>query len=119
VSSADGKNEMQGLRAFTLGLVHGLAGSAGVALLILATVRDPWAGCAYLLVFGLGTLTGMVLITVAVASPVALLARRREWLGRGLRVVTGALSLAFGLYVMTEVGFVDGLFRATPHWSPH
>jgi cytochrome c biogenesis protein CcdA len=115
-ASADGQ---QGIRAFAVGLVHGLAGSAAVALLVLATVRDPWAGCGYLLVFGAGTIIGMMLITVAFASPVAVLARRFQWSGAGLRLATGLLSLAFGLYVMYQVGLVDGLFRAVPHWQPH
>jgi hypothetical protein len=108
----------QGRRAFALGLVHGLAGSAAVALLVLATVHDPWAGCAYLVVFGLGTVAGMVLITLAVAAPAALLGRRVAASGPGLRVATGILSVAFGLYTMFDVGFVDGLFRAVPSWSP-
>ena len=99
------------LRAFVLGLVHGLAGSAAVALLVLATVRDTAAACAYLLVFGLGTILGMVLITVALTSPVALLAERFRWSGRGLRVATGLLSLGLGAWVMFQTGFLGGLFR--------
>jgi cytochrome c biogenesis protein CcdA len=115
-AGADGR--AQGLRAFVVGLVHGLAGSAAVALMILATIRDPWGACAYLLVFGAGTILGMMLVTFAFASPVALLARRYRWSGSGLRVATGVVSVAFGLYVMFDVGFVDGLFRGVPHWEP-
>jgi high-affinity nickel-transport protein len=118
VSSASADRGGSGLRAFVVGLVHGLAGSAAVALLVLATVGDPLAGCAYLLVFGLGTILGMIAITFAFASPVALLAGRFRWSGNGLRVLTGALSVAFGAYVMFQVGFVDGLFRVVPHWDP-
>ena len=102
------------LRAFLLGLVHGLAGSAAVALLVLATVRDTAAACAYLLVFGLGTIVGMVLVTVALTSPVALLADRFGWSGRGLRVATGLLSLGLGAWVMIQTGFVSGLFATGP-----
>jgi len=105
-------------RAFLVGLVHGLAGSAAVALLVLATVRDPWAGCAYLAVFGFGTVIGMVLITIAFASPVAMVARHSSFSGTGLRLLTGILSVAFGLWVMFQVGWADGLFRAHPHWIP-
>jgi cytochrome c biogenesis protein CcdA len=119
LSSGDPTAGRQGIRAFAVGLVHGLAGSAAVALLVLATVHDPWAGCGYLLVFGAGTIVGMMLITVSFASPVAVLARRFQWSGTGLRLATGVLSLAFGLYVMYQVGLVDGLFRAVPSWSPH
>jgi high-affinity nickel-transport protein len=107
------------LRAFVLGLVHGLAGSAAIALLVLATVRDPMAACAYLFVFGLGTILGMVLVTVAVTTPVALLADRFRWSGTGLRWATGLLSVAFGVWVMIEAGFVGGLFSALPRFTPH
>ena len=102
------------LRAFVLGLVHGLAGSAAVALLVLATVRETAAACAYLLVFGLGTIVGMVLVTVALTSPVALLADRFAWSGTGLRVATGLLSLGLGVWVMIQTGFISGLFSAGP-----
>ena len=104
VSAEGAESRQQGARAFVVGLVHGLAGSAVLALLVLASVRDPWLGGAYLLVFGSGTILGMVLITVTVASPVALLAHRYDWNGATLRLATGALSVAMGAYVMVEVG---------------
>jgi len=118
LTSAAEDGKATGLRAFVVGVVHGLAGSAAVALLVLATVRDTAAACLYLLVFGLGTICGMMLITVAFASPVAVLAQRYSWNGSALRLATGLLSLAFGAYVMIQVGLVDGLFRAVPHWEP-
>jgi len=99
------------LRAFLLGIVHGLAGSAAVALLVLATVRDAAAACGYLLVFGLGTMLGMVLITVALTSPVALFADRFRWSGPGLRLVTGLLSVGLGAWVMIQTGLA---LRARP-----
>ena len=109
----------QGFRAFVVGLVHGLAGSAAVALMVLATVREPRAACAYLLVFGLGTIAGMMMVTLAFTSPVALLARRYHWSGAGLRLATGVLSVAFGVYVMYQVS--SAFLPADPplRWPPH
>lgn len=107
------------LRAFVVGLVHGLAGSAAVALLVLATVRDPRWGCGYLLVFGLGTLIGMALITTGIASPLALAGRRWPGTTSHIRAFTGVLSLAFGAWLVYQIGWLDGLFRALPHWDPH
>jgi hypothetical protein len=104
VSAEGAESRQQGARAFVVGLVHGLAGSAALALLVLASVRDPWLGGAYLLVFGAGTIVGMVLITVTVAAPVVLLAHRFAWSGATLRLATGGLSVAMGTYVMVEVG---------------
>jgi len=106
------------LRAFVVGLVHGLAGSAAAALLVLATVRDPRAAVAYLRVFGFGTVLGMMLVTVAFAVPTSLAARRFGFATLGIRLSTGLLSAALGLWVMYQVGFVDGLFLAAPHWVP-
>ena len=106
------------LRAFVVGLVHGLAGSAAVALLVLATVRDPWWACGYLLVFGFGTLLGMALVTTGIASPVSLAGRRWSGASRGMRLATGALSLAFGMWLIVHIGWTDGLFRGVAHWEP-
>lgn len=106
-------------RAFGVGLVHGLAGSAAVALLVLSLIHDPLWACGYLLVFGLGTLVGMVLVTTGFAAPVALAARRWPGLDRGIRFATGTLSIAFGVWLAWHIGVVDGLFTATPRWTPH
>jgi cytochrome c biogenesis protein CcdA len=98
-------------RAFGVGLVHGLAGSSAIALVVLATVREPLAKLAYLGVFGVGTLVGMTLVTLAFATPVAALARRFAWNPRGIRVATGLASVAFGVWLAAEIGWTEGLFR--------
>jgi high-affinity nickel-transport protein len=108
-----------GRRAFTVGLVHGLAGSAAVALLVVATVNEPWWACAYLLVFGAGTLAGMTLITTGVAWPLAAAAGRWRASDQLLRMASGTMSVAFGLWLVYEIGWSDGLFLATPTWTPH
>ena len=100
-------------RAFTVGLVHGLAGSAAVALLVLATVRDPRWACA------LGTLIGMALVSASVALPMAAFAGRWPTGPRTVRLATGALSLLFGLWLAFQIGWLDGLFTAQPTWHPH
>lgn len=105
-------------RTFAVGLVHGLAGSAAVALLVLATVHDPRLGCAYLGVFALGTLAGMTLVTVGFSLPVRASGARWPGFGRGLRIGTGALSLAFGLWLVARIGWVDGLFLGAARWTP-
>jgi high-affinity nickel-transport protein len=103
---------MPGLRPLIVGVVHGLAGSAAVALLVLATIRDVWSALLYLLVFGGGTVLGMMLLTTAMAFPVVVASRRFGSLDRVLARVTGVASIAFGLFMIYEIGFVDGLFVA-------
>ena len=106
-------------RAFGVGLVHGLAGSAAVALLVLATVKDARWGALYLLVFGLGTLAGMTLVTTSFAAPLSLAQARWPTFGKSARLVTGLGSVVFGLWLAWQIGWVDGLFGHTPHWDPH
>jgi high-affinity nickel-transport protein len=106
------------LRPLIVGIVHGLAGSAAVALLVLATIHNSSWGVVYLLVFGVGTITGMVLITTAIAVPYAYTGRRFVRLNGGLAAASGLLSLGFGLFIAYRIGFVDGLFTSHPHWTP-
>lgn len=107
------------LRPLAVGIVHGLAGSAAVALLVLTTIRDPRWAIVYLLVFGVGTIAGMMLITVAIGAPFAYTGKRFVNLNRGLGIASGLVSVAFGLLVTFQIGFVDGLFTANPQWTPH
>jgi hypothetical protein len=106
-------------RSFVIGVVHGLAGSAAVALLVLSTLRDPWWAFLYLGLFGVGTVAGMMILTTAMSFPIAAAARRFGHMERWLGSVTGALSVAFGIFLFYQIGFVDGLFAADPSWSPH
>ncbi len=106
------------LRPLVVGLVHGLAGSAAVALLVLATIRDPRWAILYLLVFGIGTIAGMMLITMIIAAPFAYTGRRFTRFNGGLTIASGVISVAFGLFITIHIGFIDGLFSAHPHWIP-
>lgn len=105
------------VRPVVVGLVHGLAGSAFVALLVVAAVPGAWLGLAYLAIFGLGTVAGMVLVTMAVAVPSALSAHRIVHAHRYLRLASGLASVAFGV-VLARHGVSQGLFAATPSWTP-
>lgn len=100
----------QGLRSIGIGVVHGLAGSAALALLVLSTIRNPYWAIAYLGVFGVGTILGMMAITAAMTLPLWLTAGRFVRLNRALAFGTGALSLGLGLFLIYEIGFVERLF---------
>jgi high-affinity nickel-transport protein len=107
------------IRPLLVGIVHGLAGSAAVALLVLAAIHNSTWAVAYLLVFGLGTIAGMMLITAAIAVPYAYTGRRFDRLNGALAAASGVLSVAFGLFIAYQIGFVNGLFTNRPHWTPH
>jgi ABC-type nickel/cobalt efflux system permease component RcnA len=107
-----------GARPLLIGVVHGLAGSAAVALLVLTTVRDPRWGVGYLVLFGIGTVAGMMLITTALAVPFAFTRARFARMHGALGAASGLLSLGFGLFLVYDIGIVSGLFTANPQWTP-
>jgi hypothetical protein len=107
------------LRPLLVGIVHGLAGSAAVALLVLGTIHDARWAVFYLLLFGIGTIAGMMLLTLAFAVPVTVAGNRFAWISRAMVAGTGVLSLAFGMVVAYHIGIVDGLFSSHPSWAPH
>ena len=105
-------------RPFFVGVVHGLAGSAAAALLIVPLMDDPRWAALYMVTFGLGTIVGMSIVTISIAAPSLLAAAHMPSLQRSLRLASGAVSLVFGLYLAHKIGFADGLFTSDPRWTP-
>ena len=97
-------------RPVFIGVVHGLAGSAGAALLLVPLIDDPRFAALYLIVFGLGTIVGMSLVTLAIAAPALAAGAPTARVQRSLRLASGAVSVVFGLYLAHKVGITDGLF---------
>jgi len=106
------------VRPLVIGIVHGLAGSAAVALLVLATIHNPVWAIGYLLLFGLGTIAGMMLMTAVIAMPVVWTGKSFVRLNRYMCATSGIVSVAFGLFLVYQIGFVSGLFSAAPKWIP-
>jgi hypothetical protein len=106
------------LRSFGVGLVHGLAGSAAIALLVLSAIPDAMWATLYLAIFCVGTIIGMALITTAIAMPFMAASRRASWIHQGLVTGSGLLSFGFGLFLAYHIGVVDHLFSAAPIWIP-
>ena len=108
----------QCVRPLAIGLVHGLAGSAAVALLVLSTIHNPVWATIYLLIFGGGTMVGMMIMTAAIAVPLTFAGDRFTKLGRYFGVASGMVSLCFGSFLIYQLGFLGGLFTSHPHWTP-
>jgi high-affinity nickel-transport protein len=107
------------LRPFAVGLVHGLAGSAAVALMVLSIIHEPMAAVGYLLLFGLGTIVGMMLITLILSAPFAFTAVNLPKFNWRLRVASGLVSFVFGVVLIYAIGFAEGgLFSDAPTWEP-
>ncbi|MGH7538269.1 MAG: high-affinity nickel-transport family protein [Gemmatimonadales bacterium] len=99
-------------RPLLVGVVHGLAGSAAVALLVVPAIGNPRWSILYLLVFGGGTMVGMALITAVISMPFAFGDRVSIRFAGGLRLASGLISVAFGCLLIYRIGVVQGLFAA-------
>jgi ABC-type nickel/cobalt efflux system permease component RcnA len=98
-----------GARPFLIGMVHGMAGSAALMLLVLATIPSAVAGLVYVGVFGLGSVGGMLLMSGLMSLPFVLGGKRRGAVGECLRLATGLLSFSFGLFLVWQYGFREHL----------
>ncbi|MEO7964627.1 MAG: high-affinity nickel-transport family protein [Gemmatimonadaceae bacterium] len=106
------------MRPLLIGMMHGLAGSAAIALMILAMVRDTVTSMAYLLLFGTGTIVGMMIVTTLVALPAQVATKRAVSLRRWLTAGSGAVAIGVGLLLAYQIVGVSGFFSATPTWVP-
>jgi ABC-type nickel/cobalt efflux system permease component RcnA len=109
----------QCVRPLVIGIVHGLAGSAAVALLVLSTIHSPLWATMYLLIFGAGTMVGMMCMTAVMAVPLAYAGSRFTSISRFFSVASGVVSVCFGFFLVYQLGFLGGLFTSHPQWTPH
>ena len=91
-------------RPFIVGMVHGLAGSAALMLLVLSTIESPLGGLLYIVIFGLGSVGGMLLLSGIISLPFILTAQRFSLMNRWIRVFAGIASVGFGLFLGWEIG---------------
>ena len=87
-------------RTLLVGLMHGMAGSAALLLLAMTQVKDPARGLAYILVFGLGSMVGMGILSAVIAVPLTLSARFLTWANRGLQIGIGVCTVCLGAATM-------------------
>jgi nickel/cobalt transporter (NicO) family protein len=88
------------VRPLLIGLVHGLAGSAGIALLAATTIASRPLAVAYLGVVAVGTVIGMVALTVLMSRPIAWTMSGEGRLRNSIAVVAALLSMGLGAAVL-------------------
>ena len=93
-----------------VGMVHGLAGSAALMLLVVASSPSVMTGLAYILTFGCGSILGMGAVSVLMSACFSLASPTTQGLSPSVHVAVGGASLVMGLWIIFEVGFVSGLF---------
>jgi len=102
---------LRSARPLVVGLIHGLAGSAALMLLVLSTIPSALVGFLYIFIFGVGSIGGMMIMSALVGLPLTLTAARFNRAHLVVRGLAGLFSLSFGLFMVYELGFRDGLFR--------
>jgi len=97
------------MRALCVGLVHGMAGSAALVLLTLGTIESVWLGVAYIALFGLGSIGGMMALSFAIGLPLRLTAHKLGSLYSGLTAAIGLLTIFLGASIVWDIGVTQGL----------
>ncbi len=95
-----------GLRPFSVGIAHGLAGSAALAIVAAATTSSLAAGLLYIGMLGVGSAAGMMLLTAAMGLPLVVLTGRFRTFRAGAQFAAGIGSIAFGVWWMCSSGAV-------------
>jgi len=90
------------VRPVLIGLVHGLAGSAGIALLAATTITSRPLAAAYLGLFGLGTIVGMVALTVVISRPISWTMQRGGRVKQAVTILAALLSMGLGAAIVVS-----------------
>ena len=106
------------VRPLLVGMVHGLAGTAVLALVVIGATDTALAAAVYLMCFATGTIAGMALFTAILALPARLNARWATRMERGIRLTAGVASVVIGVLLAHRVGIQEGLFAAAPIAGP-
>jgi sulfite exporter TauE/SafE len=98
------------IKSMIIGLVHGLAGSGAIVVLTMSTVKSVLESAFYILIFGFGTVIGMLFFTTILGISFTFSAKRLR-LNKTLTQITGVVSTVFGIYYMYNLGIAEGLFK--------
>lgn len=92
-------------RTLVVGLVHGMAGSAALLLIVVAKFTSPVVGILYVILFGIGSMIGMGALSVVIALPLLASARYLTWANRGLQVLVALVAIGIGVTTIYATAF--------------
>ncbi|MBP3040505.1 sulfite exporter TauE/SafE family protein [Bacillaceae bacterium Marseille-Q3522] len=98
------------LKSMFIGVIHGLAGTGAMVLLTISTVSTIWEGALYILIFGLGTIIGMLILSTIIGIPFVI-SSKKSIIHSKLTQLTATISILFGIYYMYNLGIKGGLFQ--------
>lgn len=88
-----------GWQGYIVGLIHGLAGSGALLLLVASTLPSLSISILYALIFGVGSILGMGLVSYALAIPFRA-SQKRPFIHNSLVGLSGILSIVLGLIIL-------------------
>jgi len=90
------------LRTLAIGMMHGLAGSAALVLVVAASMSSLLTGVGYILLFGAGSVLGMALMSLAIAVPLKYTAKSLTRLNGVLQLMIGLFTIGIGVLTVFE-----------------
>jgi sulfite exporter TauE/SafE len=90
-------------RALIVGMIHGLAGSAGLMLIVIPTIKSKFIGLLYILIFGIGSIGGMIFMSLLISLPFAFTSKHFNKINKILQGAAAAFSIFLGFYIMYEI----------------
>lgn len=85
--------------AYSVGLVHGLAGSGGLLISVLTQIKDSFMAILYILIFGIGSILGMMIAAGVFSLPFSAKIINNKWLSTTLSIVSAMLCIGLGAMV--------------------
>ena len=96
-------------KSFIVGMFHGLAGTATLVLLVLSSIDSIYEGASYILIFGIGSIIGMMIISTLIGLPIVYAHNRLRGWNTRIRIIVGSLSIIVGFTIMYQVAIIGGL----------
>lgn len=96
-------------KSFMIGMLHGLAGSAALMLIVLASVESIAQGLFYIAAFGIGLIVGMLIVSGIISLPF-ILTKKFDNINLGLKIFTGIISISLGFSIIYKIMTSSNLF---------
>ncbi len=90
-------------KSFLIGMVHGLAGSGGLMILVLSLIHSVWEGVLYILLFGIGSIISMSAMSLLIGIPLSKSMRVFKKTERYIRIIAGVISILFGIFIIISL----------------
>ena len=105
----DETNHKHGHKALLIGMIHGMAGTGALMLVVLASIDSPLMGLAYIGLFGVGSILSMMIVTTVIGIPISKLTNSKR-VSILIKYTIPIITLIIGLSLIYELVFVEKIF---------